>query len=88
VPRRKIENHERAADSNTFGQRNQPKILRSNLSAFFVQPSSLRAFVVILLILFFGSAEAQVLDKQVILERQTFWDNRDWEWYKQNIPIF
>lgn len=31
---------------------------------------------------------AQVLDKQAQLDRQTFWDNRDWDWYKQNIPFF
>jgi hypothetical protein len=31
---------------------------------------------------------AQVLDKQKLLDRETFWDNRDWEWYKANIPFF
>src|ERR1043166_6318449 len=31
---------------------------------------------------------AQVLDKQALLEAQTFWDNRDWDWYKANIPFF
>src|SRR5437870_660336 len=31
---------------------------------------------------------AQVLDKQKMLEKQTFWDNRDWSWYKSNIPFF
>ena len=29
-----------------------------------------------------------VLDKQALLDAQTFWDNRDWDWYKQNIPFF
>jgi F5/8 type C domain len=29
-----------------------------------------------------------VLDKQKQLEAQTFWDNRDWDWYKQQIPFF
>ncbi len=29
-----------------------------------------------------------VLDKQKMLEGQTFWDNRDFEWYKANIPFF
>jgi hypothetical protein len=33
-------------------------------------------------------ASAQVLDKQKLLDRETFWDNRDWDWYKQNIPFF
>jgi len=31
---------------------------------------------------------AQVLDKQKLLDAQTFWDNRDWDWYKSNIPFF
>lgn len=35
-----------------------------------------------------GAASAGVLDKQKALETQTFWDNRDWEWYKANIPFF
>lgn len=29
-----------------------------------------------------------VLDHQVLLDRQTWWDNRDWSWYKANIPFF
>lgn len=28
-----------------------------------------------------------LLDKQKLLEAQTFWDNRDWDWYKANIPF-
>jgi len=35
-----------------------------------------------------GSAPAAVLDKQAQLDAQTFWDNRDWDWYKDNIPFF
>ncbi|HEU5069152.1 MAG TPA: discoidin domain-containing protein [Verrucomicrobiae bacterium] len=34
------------------------------------------------------TAPAAVLDKQAQLEAQTFWDNRDWDWYKANIPFF
>ncbi len=33
-------------------------------------------------------SSAQVLDKQKLLEKQTFWDNRDWDWYSANIPFF
>ncbi len=33
-------------------------------------------------------AAAQVLDKQRLLDAQSFWDNRDWDWYKENIPFF
>src|SRR3984893_16226905 len=31
---------------------------------------------------------AEVLDKQKQLDRETFWDNKDWDWYKANIPYF
>lgn len=34
------------------------------------------------------SSHAQVLNKQKILEKFDFWDNRDFEWYKENIPFF
>jgi len=34
------------------------------------------------------SASAAILDKQALLDAQTFWDNRDWDWYKANIPFF
>lgn len=33
-------------------------------------------------------ARAEILDKQRLLDSETFWDNQDWEWYKQNIPFF
>jgi hypothetical protein len=29
-----------------------------------------------------------ILDKQALLDRETFWDNRDWDWYKARIPFF
>lgn len=31
---------------------------------------------------------AQVLEPKAQLERQTFWVNRDWDWYADNIPLF
>jgi hypothetical protein len=31
---------------------------------------------------------APVLDQQQQLDRWTFWQNRDWEWYKANIPFW
>ncbi|HYE18767.1 MAG TPA: discoidin domain-containing protein [Tepidisphaeraceae bacterium] len=34
------------------------------------------------------AARAQVLDKQKALDAQTFWDNRDFDWYKANVPFF
>src|SRR5260370_1708451 len=36
----------------------------------------------------FTPARAQILDKQNLLDAQMFWDNRDWDWYKANIPFF
>ncbi len=35
-----------------------------------------------------ASTRAEVLEKQKLLDAQTFWDNRDWDWYKANIPFF
>lgn len=35
-----------------------------------------------------ATAGAAVLDKQAQLDAQSFWDNRDWDWYKANIPFF
>lgn len=31
---------------------------------------------------------AQVLDKSRLLNRETFWDNRDFDWYAASIPFF
>lgn len=33
-------------------------------------------------------AAEPLLPHQQLLERVTFWDNRDWDWYKANIPFF
>ena len=33
-------------------------------------------------------ASAQVLPKQELLNRETFWDNKDFDWYQANIPFF
>lgn len=29
----------------------------------------------------------EILNKQEVLDRQTFWDNKDWDWYKAHIPF-
>src|SRR3954453_22204151 len=34
-----------------------------------------------------SSSAAGILDKRKTLDRQTFWDNRDWDWYQSNIPF-
>src|SRR5439155_18764384 len=33
-------------------------------------------------------SQSALLNKQELLERENFWDNRDWDWYKENIPFF
>lgn len=35
-----------------------------------------------------GPLAAQTFDKQKFLDAQTFWDNKDWDWCKANIPFF
>ncbi len=48
-----------------------------------------RLILVALAVAFFAvRAGAQVLPQQKLLDRETFWDNRDWDWYKKNIPFF
>jgi hypothetical protein len=44
--------------------------------------------ILILSFLIASPAHAQILDHQELLDRQTFWDNRDWAWYKANIPFW
>src|SRR5262245_49394093 len=34
------------------------------------------------------AAPGAVLDPQALLDRQSFWANRDWDWYKATIPFF
>ncbi len=34
-----------------------------------------------------NSVSPQVLDKQMMLDRFGFWQNKDWSWYKKNIPF-
>lgn len=48
----------------------------------------IRWLVTLVMVMTAAAAPAQVLDKQKLLDRQTFWDNRDWDWYKANIPFF
>ncbi|MBL8816075.1 MAG: discoidin domain-containing protein [Planctomyces sp.] len=35
-----------------------------------------------------SEAHGQVLNKREQLEAQSFWDNRDWQWYEEHIPFF
>ena len=46
-------------------------------------------FVVLAFVCTVSRAEERpILDKDALLQRQTFWDNKDFDWYKQNIPFF
>src|SRR4051812_44324122 len=67
---------------------NAAEKLQKDFSCVFSALSASLRFSFVLILLFAFHTGAQVLDKQKILDRQTFWDNRDWEWYKQNIPFF
>ena len=60
----------------SFFCRRLPRVCISNLGAV--------AAIWISLPVVFGA----VLDKQRALEGQTFWDNRDWDWFKATIPFF
>ena len=35
-----------------------------------------------------AGASEPLLSQQALLDRETFWDNKDWDWYKANIPFF
>src|SRR5947209_12009473 len=46
------------------------------------------AALTVFALLFASPAPAQVLDRQKLLDAQTFWDNRDGDWYQATIPFF
>ena len=47
------------------------------------------AIAVLTLVVHATPTEAEpLLPPQPLLDRETFWDNRDWDWYKANIPFF
>ena len=53
----------------------------------------MRGTILTILVLAIGhlpwrGSTAQVLDKQKLLDGETFWDNRDWDWYQEHIPFF
>jgi len=50
-----------------------------------------KALVVLLILILVNvdqRTQAQVLKPDQLLNRETFWDNRDFEWYANNIPLF
>jgi hypothetical protein len=49
---------------------------------------SRRVLALLIVLATITPGQAQVLDKQKLLDSQTFWDNQDWDWYKANIPFF
>jgi hypothetical protein len=48
----------------------------------------LRATVAMFLTACTAATSAAIIDKQQALDAQGWWDNRDWDWYKANIPFF
>ena len=55
------------------------------------EPMKTTPFLFLTLVLcLFSCARSTVpiLDKQEMLDRQTWWDNKDWDWYKEKIPFF
>lgn len=48
----------------------------------------LRTASILFLLTLMPTHGADILDRQKLLDAQTFWDNRDWDWYKENIPFF
>lgn len=46
------------------------------------------AALLVALITFGATARAQVLDKRALFARQTWWDNRDFDWFAARIPAF
>ena len=52
--------------------------------------STIRLYVVIqvMLLVITATADAQVLDKQQQLQNESWWYNKDFDWYQQNIPFF
>lgn len=51
-------------------------------------PGSLRFIAIAVLALAALPLPAQVLDKRAVLERQSWWDNRDFAWFAERIPMF
>lgn len=47
-----------------------------------------RPLISLLLIIFLGaSVDGQVLNQQKMLNKFDFWKNKDWTWYRENIPF-
>ena len=49
---------------------------------------SILSLAVLVSFLAVTDSKAQILDKRSQLQSQTFWDNRDWDWYAEHIPFF
>ena len=50
---------------------------------FIMNQNYTRPLIIAMMLLFFNSTtQGQVLDKQLMLDRFDFWQNKDWAWYK------
>lgn len=48
----------------------------------------MRPLLVVLLLALPTLAANPILPPQKLLEKETFWDNKDWDWYTANVPLF
>ncbi|MCU0702597.1 MAG: discoidin domain-containing protein [Fimbriiglobus sp.] len=48
----------------------------------------MRSVLSLLLLALPAFAADPILPPQKLLDQETFWDNKDWDWYKANIPFF
>ena len=44
-------------------------------------------FILFLMLTCSNIVQGQVLNKQKMLDKFHFWHNKDWTWYKENIPF-
>ena len=44
-------------------------------------------FVIVLIGLTGCRESDEIIDKQLVFDRYDWWDNRDWDWYSENIPF-
>lgn len=48
----------------------------------------MRFLLPLLLVAASAVAADPILSPQKLLDKETFWDNQDWDWYKANVPFF
>lgn len=67
---------------------NSPDKLSSSIKKIIIGSCAILAVVVVFLAGSDEPADQQIINKQQVLEEHNWWDNKDWDWYKENIPFF